>query len=219
MSKFHIYHHLGLGDHFICNGLVRELIKDQDEPYLFTKHHNLETVSQMYGDTNLKLIGVNDDQDVANRVKLGDIGVQIGFHNLTQHDAFDKQFYRLAGVPFEKRWNSFRINRNKKKENSLIYGLNLPEKFALVHEDKSRGYSIDKVKINLPIVKLRPIQGFTIIDWLGVVDLADEVHVIDSSFMFLLDSVETNIPLYIHRYSRQNPDWQLPTLKKNWLIL
>lgn len=215
MSSFCIYHHLGLGDHFICNGLVRELIEKESATHLFVKHHNLETVSQMYEDTSLQLIGVKDDSEVANyRI----FGVQIGFHNLTQHDAFDKQFYRLARVPFEKRWSSFRINRHKKKENSLIYGLNLPAKFALLHEDESRGYVIDRNKINLPIVKLRPIQGFTMIDWLGVADLAEEIHVIDSSFMFLLDSVETNVPLYIHRYSRQNPDWQLPTLKKNWII-
>jgi len=218
MSSFCIYHHLGLGDHFICNGLVRELIKDKEEPYLFVKHHNLETVSQMYEDTNLQFASVKEDNDVLNYCRKGVSGMQVGFGDLTQHDAFDKQFYRLAGVPFEKRWTSFKINRHKKKENSLIYGLNLPEKFALVHEDESRGYVIDRNKINLPIVKIRPIQGFTMIDWLGVAELAEEIHVIDSSFMFLLDSVETNVPLYIHRYSRQNPDWQLPTLKKNWII-
>lgn len=218
MSEFYVYHHLGLGDHFICNGLVRELTKDKDEPYLFVKHHNLETVSQMYKDTNLQFVTVKDDADVLDYCSKGVSGIQVGFGNLTQHDAFDKQFYRLVGVPFEKRWNSFKTNRHKKKENSLIYGLNLPEKFALLHEDESRGYVIDRNKINLPIVKIRPIQGFTMIDWLGVADLAEEIHVIDSSFMFLLDSVETNVPLYIHRYSRQNPDWQLPTLKKNWII-
>lgn len=217
MSSFCIYHHLGLGDHFICNGLVRELIQKENATHLFVKRHNLETVSQMYEDTNLQLIGVKDDSEVANYSRI--FGVKIGFHNLNQSNPFDQQFYHLAGVPFEKRWSSFKINRHKKKENSLIYGLNLPEKFALVHEDESRGYAIDCNKINLPIVKLRPISGFTMIDWLGVADLADEVHVIDSSFMFLLDSVETKVPLHVHRYSRQNPDWQLPTLKKNWLIL
>jgi hypothetical protein len=173
----------------------------------------------MYEDIDLQLIGVNNDQDVINQIKLGDLGVQIGFHQLNQHEPFDQQFYKLTGVPFEKRWSSFKVNRDKKKENNLIYSLNLPPKFALLHEDESRGYVIDRNKINLPIVKLRPISGFTMIDWLGVADLADEIHVIDSSFMFLLDSVETKVPLYVHRYSRQNPDWQLPTLKKNWIIL
>lgn len=221
MSEFYIYHHLGLGDHFICNGLVRELIKDQArEQFLFVKHHNFETVSQMYEDTDLRLIGVSGDGGViSNYWNNGKKGFQIGFGHLNQYDAFDKQFYRLAGVPFEKRWESFKVNRHKKTEDSLVYRLNLPSRFALLHEDESRGYEIDRNKINLPIVKVSQISGFTMIDWLGVADLADEIHVIDSSFMFLLDSAETKIPLYIHRYSRQNPDWQLPTLKKNWLIV
>jgi len=218
MSRFCIYHHLGLGDHFICNGLVRELIQKQNATHLFVKHHNSETVSQMYEDTILRLIPVSGDQEVIDSVKMNDLGVQIGFHNLNQHDPFDQQFYKLANVPFEKRWTSFKVNRHPKKESELIYNLKLPPKFALLHEDESRGYKIDKNKINLPIVKLHPIQGFTMIDWLGAADLAEEIHVIDSSFMFLLDSVETSAPLYIHRYSRQNPDWQLPTLKKNWFI-
>lgn len=215
---FFIYHHLGLGDHFICNGLVRDIIKGQMEPHLFVKHHNVDTVAQMYQDTNLKIVGVKDDSEVLERCARGVSGIQVGFNHLNQFDAFDKQFYRLARVPFEKRWLSFRVNRCEKREKSLIYQLNLPEKFALLHEDESRGYVIDKNKINLPIVKLHPINGFTMIDWLGVADLAAEIHVIDSSFMFLLDSVETKVPLYIHRYARSNPDWHLPTLTKNWLI-
>lgn len=220
MSEFYVYHHLGLGDHFICNGLVRELIIGKDDPYLFVKHHNLDTVSQMYKDTNLSFVPVDDDGDVYNFCYQKTInGKQIGFAQLNENSPFDQQFYQLAGVPFQKRWDSFKLNRDKKREQSLIYGLNLPEKFALLHEDESRNYKIDRSKINLPIVKLRPIAGFTMIDWLGVVDLADEIHVIDSSFMFLLDSVETKVPLYVHRYSRSNPSWQLPTLKKNWLIL
>jgi hypothetical protein len=220
MSEFYIYHHLGLGDHFICNGLMRELMKDQArDQFLFVKHHNLETVSQIYEDTDLQLIGVNEDSDVLDYWDKGGKIFKIGFGALNQKDPFDQQFYRLAGVPFEKRWSSFKVNRREKKEQSLIYQLNLPAKFALLHEDESRGYVVDRNKINLPIVKLRPISGFTMIDWLGVADLAEEIHVIDSSFMFLLDSAETKVPLHVHRYSRQNPDWQLPTLKKNWLIL
>jgi hypothetical protein len=218
MSEFYVYHHLGLGDHFICNGLVRELIKNKVEPYLFVKHHNLETVSQMFEDTNLQFVPVKDDSDVLNYCRNGVSGMQVGFGDLTQHDAFDKQFYRLAGVPFEKRWTSFRINRHKKKENSLIYGLNLPEKFALVHEDESRGYVIDRNKINLPIVKIRPIQGFTMIDWLGVAELAEEIHVIDSSFLSLIDQSDLKFGLFFHKYSRNALDWQTPTTKKHWTI-
>lgn len=219
MKNLVIYHHLGLGDHFICNGLVREWAAKYDCTYLFCKEHNTETVSQMYQDLNLNLL-VGDDTFAKKyllTLKNSEV-LRVGFHQLNNQQPFDQQFYSLAGIPFEKRWSSFRINRDKKKESELIYQLKLPLKFALLHEDQSRGYKIDRNKINLPIVRLEKRDGFTMIDWLAVAELADEVHVIDSSFMFLIDSVKTSCSLIIHRYSRNNPNWQLPTLKKNWLI-
>lgn len=219
MSELFVYHHLGLGDHFICNGLVREWTTRYDCVRLFCKEHNTQTVGQMYQDLRIKLL-VGDDAFAENyllTLKNAEI-LKIGFHQLNDQQPFDQQFYSLAGVPFEKRWSSFKVNRDKSKEQELIYQLKLPPKFALLHEDQSRGYKIDRNKINLPIVRLEKRDGFTMIDWLAVAELADEVHVIDSSFMFLMDSVKTSCPLIIHRYSRNNPNWQLPTLKKNWLI-
>jgi hypothetical protein len=48
----YIYHHLGLGDHIICNGLVRSLINPNEEYKMFVKSHNLDSVSFMYRDLN-----------------------------------------------------------------------------------------------------------------------------------------------------------------------
>ena len=44
----YIYHHLGLGDHIICNGLVRFLQKKHNQVSLFCYQHNIENVSFMY---------------------------------------------------------------------------------------------------------------------------------------------------------------------------
>lgn len=174
----------------------------------------------MYQDLRVKLL-IGDDSFAENylsNLKNAEI-LKIGFHQLTDTHPFDEQFYSLAGVPFEKRWLSFKVNRDKKKELDLIYQLNLPPKFALIHEDQSRGYKIDRSKINLPIVRLEKKDSFSMIDWLAAAELAAEIHVIDSSFMFLIDSVKTKSKLYIHRYSRQNPEWQLPSLRNIWTII
>lgn len=220
MNDLVIYHHLGLGDHFICNGLVREWAAKYGRVSLFCKPHNLSTVRQMYSDLDISFL-VGDDC-FADRVlpSFRNIDLlKVGFDRLTSKESFDQQFYSLAQVDFAKRWTSFKVNRDKKKELDLIYQLNLPPKFAILHEDQSRGYKIDRSKINLPIVRLEKRDNFTMIDWLAVAELAAEVHVIDSSFMFLVDSVKTKSKLFIHRYSRNNPEWQLPTLKNNWTIL
>jgi len=56
MIKY-IYHHLGLGDHYVCNGMVRELIKNETTAVLFCKEHNMPTVEAMYKDCK-NLLGI-----------------------------------------------------------------------------------------------------------------------------------------------------------------
>ena len=56
-KKYYIYHHLGLGDHIIVNGLIRKIIKDDGLYFLFCKKHNVDSVEFMFKDlTNLKII-------------------------------------------------------------------------------------------------------------------------------------------------------------------
>ncbi len=219
MNDLVIYHHLGLGDHFICNGLVREWAAKYGRVSLFCKPHNLATVKQMYSDLDISFLVGDDCFANAMIPSFKNIDVlRVGFDNLTSKESFDQQFYSLAQVDFAKRWTSFKVNRDKKKELDLIYQLNLPPKFALLHEDQSRGYKIDRSKINLPIVRLEKKDGFTMIDWLAVVELAAEVHVIDSSFLSLADQSDLKAKLYFHKYSRNALEWLTPTTKKHWTI-
>ena len=50
METKYIYHHLGLGDHIICNGLIRNLINYDDKYFMFIKQHNLVSVKFMFRD-------------------------------------------------------------------------------------------------------------------------------------------------------------------------
>lgn len=216
-SSIFIYHHLGLGDHFICNGIVRALAEKFDKIHLFCKHHNVMTVAQMYEDINVELIPVNDDNDALRRIQTleTDKVFSIGFKGETVD--FDKRFYKQVGLDFSERWSRFECNRNKEREERLIQSIGLPSLFALVHEDRGRGYTIDYSKISLPIVSMSPVEGFSMIDWLGVADLASEVHCIFSSFSLLVDSVDLKTDLlFIHNYARKDAT---PTLLKSWVIL
>ena len=60
MNRIYIYHHLGLGDHISCNGLVRTIVNKNKNRnniyYLFCKSSFLETVKFMYRDLdNIKI--------------------------------------------------------------------------------------------------------------------------------------------------------------------
>ena len=116
MKELYIYHHLGLGDHIICNAIVRNYAKDNDKIYLFVKPHNYKNVAFMYRDLkNLTLISIFDDFEIFkylqmnqinlyNVIKIGSFGSNWGNNfNIT----FDKNFYLQVGIPFEKRWDSF----------------------------------------------------------------------------------------------------------------
>lgn len=232
-KELYIYHHLGLGDHIICAGIVREYAKRYDYVYLFVKQHNKLTVNSIYYyDNNIVTVPLPSDTADARAVEIINHGnkqtLVVGFGDLNTVEPFDQQFYKLAGVDFSKRWSKFNYYRNEISELALLDKL-LPKErpvapFALRHHDVMRGYIIHEEKFTpgLPVVDLPHLPGYSMTDYLALAACASEIHVIDSSFMFLLDSVsicEKEPPLYIHRYSRQNVDWNLPTLKKNWTIL
>jgi hypothetical protein len=132
------------------------------------------------------------------------------------------QFYKIAGVPFEKKWESFHIVRDPAREAALAQKLKLSDKYVFVHDDHR--YPIDDARISSSLRTFRVGPGLTdnLFDFCDVIEKAEEIHVIDSSFMFLIDCLPYEAPnqkLFVHRYARPNAAWNLPILKKPWVIL
>lgn len=230
MSSILLYHHLGLGDHIMCHGIVREYCKKYDKVSIFSKSHNYPSVSFMYRNLKNLTIIQGDDIFAENFILLNaskyDEVKRIGFQNLDRSTGapLEWQFYQLAGVPFEKKWSSFFVERDFEKERAL-YDLVAPKKdYAFVHEDRERHYIINRDKIGGDCEIITPDKEVTanIFDYCTIIEKAEEVHVIDSSFMFLIDCLDYENPnqkLFIHRYARENNDWQLPILKKDWYVI
>jgi len=214
-NKIHIYHNLGLGDHIICNGLVRQIALDYDEVYVTCKQHNKSQVERMFSD-NPKIKGTvyttpNPSSDYMElRPKRDD------------SRKFDELMYEMAGVDFRHKWDSFYVQRDLDKENELIenvYCIN-GDKFAFLHEDKTRGFAIYK---GLPRKRtVRPMIKFGLFDYMGIIEKADEIHCIDSSFMNLIEcSGIKKDNLFFHKYVRikQNKEYGTPTLNQNWRVI
>lgn len=230
MSSVLLYHHLGLGDHIMCHGIVREYCKNYDEVTIFSKPHNYVSVAFMYRD--IKNLTIIEGEDIfaekfirQNSLKYSAV-VRVGFEGLDRNSGvpLEWQFYKLAGVPFEKKWSSFFIERDLGREQSLSRQLAPKNGYAFVHEDSGRHFLINRKMISPDYEILSPDIKLTdnIFDYCGIIEKAKEIHVIDSSFMFLIDCLEYDNPaqkLYIHRYSRENNGWQLPILKRDWHIL
>lgn len=205
----YIYHHLGLGDHVICNGLVRSLIKNNVEYKMFVKSHNYETVKFMYRDLkNLDFI-LGDDEFVtnflnSNSIKKEDI-IIAGFYRHPQSIEFDDSFYLQNNIPFEKRWSDFKCERDFECEIKLFNKYNVKEnEYIFIHDDHSRGIYVNENFIlnkSLPIV--RPIKGYTqnSFDYCYLMEKSFESHFIDSSFRLIFDSLqlrETNIFYHVN---------------------
>jgi hypothetical protein len=234
MSNILLCHHRRLGDHIICHGIVREYCKKYKKVAIFSLPHNFPSVSFMYRDLkNLTIIKGNDafvkrfiflntfkfGKFKYNQIKL------VGFQYLNQYSGvpFEKQFYQIAGVDFAKKWESFFVERDLERERALFKQASLKKDYVFLHEDVRRNFIIYREKIKKNYAIFTPDKKLTenIFDYCTIIEKAKEIHVIDSSFMFLIDCLNYENPdqkLYVHRYARENDAWLLPVLKKNWHI-
>jgi hypothetical protein len=188
-------------------------------------YRDLKNITIIKGDDAFakKFISDNDSRfgrDKYDYVKL------LGFQYLDRHLGIplEKQFYQIAGVDLVKKWDNFFIERDLERERALSKQVALSGEYIFLHEDIVRSYKIDRKKINKKYRVFTPDKKLTenIFDYCTIIEKAKEIHVIDSSFMFLIDFLKyDNLEqkLYIHRYSRENNEWQLPILKKDWHIL
>ncbi|OHA26484.1 MAG: hypothetical protein A3C06_02815 [Candidatus Taylorbacteria bacterium RIFCSPHIGHO2_02_FULL_46_13] len=230
MSHILLRHQSGLGDHIICHGIIREYCKKYEKVSLFSTPQNYPSISFMYHDLkNLEIIAKDEalvkEFIALNGSRYDEVKI-IGFQYLDRQSGtpFEKQFYDIAGVAFTKKWDSFFVERDLQKETAFFNQVAPNSEYLFLHEDAPRNYRIERKFIDKKYRTFSPDPALTknIFDYCTIIERAKEIHVIDSSFMFLVDCLSYENPkqkLYVHRYARENETWKLPILKKNWNIL
>lgn len=205
----YIYHHLGLGDHIICNGLVRSLIKNDENYKMFVKSHNLTSVSFMYRDlVNLSFIE-GDDQYTnyyiqSNNINQNDL-IIAGFYIHPNSIDFDDSFYLQNNIDFSERWSSFKVVRDIESEMELFKKYNIIEgEYVFIHDDHERNLFINEdyiINKNLKIIRPQKELTNNIFDYCYLMEKSSESHFMDSSFKLVFDSLElrnTNIFYHIN---------------------
>jgi hypothetical protein len=224
MSKeLYIYHHLGLGDHIICNAIVRNYAKENDKVYLFVKPNNINNVRFMYRDLNNIDYIVGDDRYAEDYIRNNNIKniLKIGFDKLDRTIKFDESFYKSIGMNFEKKWNDFYIERDINSEKNLFNGLGISENnYIFISEDTNRGYKLDYNKYPHDVKIISSEMNCGLFDLCYTIENAREIHVMESSIKSLIEhlDVKTN-KLYLHDYVRNYNNELHPTSKKEWLII
>lgn len=225
------FHH-GMGDEIICNGLVREYCKRYKEVGIFCIARNYPSVSFMYRDlTNLRIHVVESH---AARVRFRFLNLfRLGenrYDDIRAIDAYDeecgirfeRQVYGRFDVPLEKKWDSFSVVRDPEREEALFKKLNLSEPYQFVHDDTR--FPLDRTYISQTLPVFQPVRDLTdnIFDYCTLIEHATEIHVVDSSFIVLIDClpyVNDQQRLFKHHYARSLPALQSPMLKKPWTVL
>tara|TARA_R110000868_G_scaffold5669_3_gene33483 strand:+ start:1654 stop:2184 length:531 start_codon:yes stop_codon:yes gene_type:complete len=170
---------------------------------------------------NLLLEEVCNDQEADELIfKSNKPFKKIGFQGAYGNVAWDESFYRQCGIDFNKRWSSFKYVRNLIMEDNLYKTLNpTREKYVLIHNKGSDGIDrIDYNNVNNSIKKIFVEKCTdTIFDYTKLIENAEEVHCVSSSFIALVDSLDIKNEIFFHNKNvRADSNF---SLKLKWKII
>jgi hypothetical protein len=214
-----IHHHLGLGDHFVCNGLVNFISRHQTDTIdLICKKHNFPTVECLYSENdkiNVVPLEFNGDEiskiDEYGKIQNKSI-LRIGFYYCDPTN-WDKSFYKQVGIDFIERYRFFKLP--KLQSGSL---LPLPDKkFIFVHNQSSDGIFDLKIESNLDKILVKKEDTNNLLSYINLIENAEEIHCINSSLFHLIDSM-SNITnkLYYHNIRKHPYNFQVSA---KWSII
>jgi hypothetical protein len=226
-----VYHHLGLGDMIHCNGMVRwfaEELKQGCNVHVFCKSRNAAMTRWMYRDNPRILVEpLNENRKESQEVQriLRSQGstnlIRIGHRPLRQLERtrrdlfFDQLFYLQAGIPYEYRFSKCHWERDFDEEERVFEKLAPAGPYVFLHDDPSRGYSVDTAGIELPIVRNDASES---IFHLGLLlERASQVHCMESSLRCMMESLDMDgVQLFYHNF--RYPDRPLGTATRlNWI--
>jgi hypothetical protein len=212
----YVHHHLGLGDHIVCNAIVRDLYSKYGPLTLAVKEHNYPSVKQLYKDLDVQFHRVKSDADCI-PIYFKIPTMRIGFEHCRED--WEKSFYDQVGLDYSKRFSGFHIDRDLDREQALEDKLNLPEEYAFVNKTASTGSNELDLKTNLPLVELQPITD-SIFDWIGVINKAKEIHTIDSSIFQLIRQLPVNGDRFFYDMRKVDPSRTTPPYEDtSWTII
>lgn len=225
---YYILPHLGMGDYLVCNGLIRNIVKSEGEYILFCNDRFTVSVPFMFRDLKNLTYSIIPQVEFNGTYILPYIKKSpfhlylIGYEYLDRSMSYDQSCYKQYHLDFEKRWSDFYVERDLQREKDLFAKYNIKEnEYVFIHEDPDRNQIVNRKYIEnkelKTIVAEKHITS-NIFDYCYLLENAAEIHVIESSFLFLADSIPTNGKLFSHRYARPLYSYTIPNVKKPWVI-
>ena len=141
--------------------------------------------------------------------------------------SFSHSFYDYHKISLKDRIELFNISRSDSEDNLFKQIVSsIGENYIVIHDDASRGLTINNIKNDLPRYYLN-LKSNNMIDQLKIIDHAKEVHMIDSSYSVLIyflsfhDERVRKIPKFLHTLGRKNRDIKIYKKPKpdNWTFI
>ena len=128
------------------------------------------------------------------------------------HMAYPLGFFHVYNVPYATRFDYCHLRENSFKVKQIERE---HTRYAFVFDDPKRGFVINRNKVaKLPIVTQKEDYNTSILAYRDIIENAEEVHCIDSSFFHLVNSFRPKGKLFYHKYVRphspefkMHPEW------------
>lgn len=220
-----VMHHLGLGDAIVCNGMINFLSKQFDKIHLVVHKRYIEQISFLYKNNNkVKLFEIDTlphaneiDSNLHEYSKINNLKVlKIGYE-YRLNGPFNIMVYKQLKLDHNISFTDFYSPLDNLRSKKLLEHLKkyylVEKEFILVHDQS------DEIKYNINFnSKLKPIKiekesdlFKNIFLYIPLIKEAKEIHCVDSSFIHLVERVDTDAKLYYHTNRGSNinliKDW------------
>lgn len=207
----------GIGDIIFCNTLVRRIANGN--PIIWpVLGHFVEGLNRAYADDQLKFVDyktvpINFESREHVEMSVPGIGMctilPLRWADVILNRPYDHCMaakYDLYG----QKWESWREcatwNRNEKNEEE-IYSFQTHREYRLVNkifgsESKHKVHIPDSLEIGN--LHMGTMFNYSLFDWSKVIENASEIHVVNSSIIYLLEMLDLKAP-EVHLYQRSIP--------------
>ena len=135
------------------------------------------------------------------------------FRDLKPHDSSASRYwmsdkYTVLGLDF-RLWETISLERNLQKEKELkskiLAGIGSSD-YVFCNSFYQNSLDINlnletKIKTNIPIISMSKIEGFSMVDWSGIIQGAKSVHTVSTSLIYMIPSIYQKEKEY-HLYPR-----------------
>jgi len=133
--------------------------------------------------------------------------ITLPFHKSILRETEDfhmKNKYEYLNLPMEM-WRKIQISRDIEKETQLFseLGLKHGDKYNLINEFHRPFFHRTPIVVEgeYKNIYMSQLDGYSLLDWIGIMEKAQSIHTVATSIIFLMDSIDS-MPNEMHLYRR-----------------